>query len=452
VNKTPYWNAYRIRQAHQRQSEGLIWPWLRLLPATAGLVLLSVLAQPVWLGFLNGPFGEWSAGIQGAFVRLGLLIVGVQSVVVYGEVIRGSERAILTLMPVDPAEVGLYQSARIGREGLWMVAVAAVLLGPLLLWGQAVLWSLCVVGVIGLWVASLTVSVVIHLSAVGVAASPRWAPLLDMIRGSNPREQAAFIYAPGVVLMGLGGLVAVVSWGVVAVWQGDFLGVFGLSLPFAIGGLFLWRVPAAARAGWYRATAVLADIDARYGVLVEAAEERTVYMDWSLRFLPAGIRIWALKDMRYGWRSRRPWLALTWLVGLLGALSGWTHHPGGPLRVLVMMALGCALCATIATLMAKDEPQELKTWLGDGGVLGLLGRWMVLAVWLQGAVWPGVGVVLIRAGGVEGLWVLCVSQLLALGFSGVAVLCSRLENGGLVTYVGLAIMGLSGLAAACFGG
>ena len=130
-------------------------------------------------------------------------------------------------------------------------------------------------------------------------------------------------------------------------WQGQAIGWVSLGLPYVLGVLFYFWLPRAARAGWYRATSVLADIDARYGVLSDTEEALRVYMDWTLRFMPERLAFWALKDMRYGWRARRSWVALTWLIGLLGIVAGWTQSEDGPIRVLVMMALGVAIASSL---------------------------------------------------------------------------------------------------------
>ena len=448
----PFWNAYRKRRQHERSERVWWFAWLRLLPVWLGLSVLSFMAQPVWLSFLTGPQREWSAGVQGAFMRLGLVLVGIQAIRVYGVLIRGSERTVLTLLPVDPSVVGAYQTKRVGRESVSVLLGAWLMLSPIGFIGDWLLWGCCVVAVAGLWYASLNVSAVIHLFAVGVARSPKWQPILDLVRGSNPREQAAFIYAPGVVLLALGVLVSALSWGVTLTWQGVWLGWVMLIAPWAVGLVFGRVIPAVSKGGWYQATSVLADIDARYGVVMENEEALRVYMDWTLRFIPVPVARWALKDMRYGWRSQRTWVALTWLVGLLGVISGWTTHPTGPLRVVMVTSLGLAVFATLAVLMTRDEPEELRRWLGDGGLLGVGGRSFVLWTWSQAAILPGVFALWIRFGVWEAVWVCAATQAIGLGFVNLAILSSWLKKGRFVAYISCVTLGLSGLSAVFFGG
>ena len=88
------------------------------------------------------------------------------------------------------------------------------------------------------------------------------APILDLIRGTNPPQQAAFIYAPGVVLALLGGGIFTVTLGIEAARMGEIWGGVLLLTPAVVGGLLLAVIPQSANAGWYRATVVVADIDA----------------------------------------------------------------------------------------------------------------------------------------------------------------------------------------------
>ena len=132
MNTNPYWRAYKIRRRHQQRERGWFLAWIRLLPAAVALFVLAAAAEPVWLSFTESPVDDWRDGMQGALFRLGLLIVGMQSLRVYGALIRGDERLVLTLLPVVPGTVALYQVKRVAREGLWIALAAGVMLLPVM--------------------------------------------------------------------------------------------------------------------------------------------------------------------------------------------------------------------------------------------------------------------------------------------------------------------------------
>ena len=58
--------------------------------------------------------------------------------------------------------------------------------------------------VLSSWLGGIGIGYAVHLGSVWAATSPLMAGVLDSIRGGNPREQAAFIYAPGAALALMG--------------------------------------------------------------------------------------------------------------------------------------------------------------------------------------------------------------------------------------------------------
>ena len=208
----------------------------------------------------------------------------------------------------------------------------------------------------------------------------------------------------------------------------------------------------AGRAGWFRATSVLSDIDARYGALEHSDEPLRVYMDWTLRFLPANLSFWALKDMRHGWRQRRTWIVFSWLVGLVGLVAGWSADPAAPVRVVCIVMFGLAANAAVSIQLSNDEPKELLKWLGSGGASSFWARGVVLFLWFQAAIWPGAFAVGLRASW-EAMGAVVVAGMgAAVVFAVLANLCGRLAHARLVTYISTATLGLGCVSAVLLGG
>ncbi|MBW2256579.1 MAG: hypothetical protein JRI25_18550, partial [Deltaproteobacteria bacterium] len=262
--RNPYIQVHARRRRNRLRVTGRATSLGRwLVPALAAVVLVP-LVRPVFLSFLDLDREAWGAGLEGVAVRVGVVLIGVLALDVYTALIRSPDRPILDLHPVDPGQVVVFEAVRVAEERAWLLPVLGLLLGPIGWEGSFGAW-LAVMGVaVGSFALGLTGSVAMHLLAVEVAESPRFGPLLDMGRGYNQRAQAAFIYAPGAVLAAAGGLVMLASWGVGQAWSGQPAGLLLLAVPFA-GAALAW-VPVArlASRNWFRATAVLADIDARY--------------------------------------------------------------------------------------------------------------------------------------------------------------------------------------------
>ena len=106
------------------------------------------------------------------------------------------------------------------------------------------------------------------------------AGVLDAIRGGNPREQAAFIYAPGVVLALMGvGLIFGAGATRFAI-EGKMGFVAWILAPLVIGFIGWIVAMRLAEVHLIRAGMILSDIDAHWGVVEEAEDESAVYLDW----------------------------------------------------------------------------------------------------------------------------------------------------------------------------
>lgn len=449
----PYISAWKTRLANQRRVTSLGARVARLLVPLVGAALLVPLVRPVFLHFLDGPPAELAPGMQGVLVRVGLVLVSALSLDLYSALVRGGDRAVLDLLPVDPAQVATYQVRRVLVTRWWLPGLALLLLGPVAWEGQPLAWALGAVATLGSFALGLSTSAMVHLLAIGASRSERLAPLLDMVRGSNPRPQAAFIYAPGVVLAVDGGLVALSSKGVAMALQGSVLvGGLALAVPFVVAALAWLPVRGLARRSWFQASAVIADIDARYGALVDRDEGHRVYLDWSARFLPSTWAVYFLKDLRHGWRGRRTWITGAWLVGVGGVLAGWTSDPSSPWRAAAVGGAGALVCASLGVVLEQDEPELLRAWLPPGGLPRQGARLLVLVAWLQAAVLPGPISVAIRHGLGAGASALVAGEVVVLGAAVLAWACGLIRERGLVVYAPTAAVTAGAVALWALGG
>lgn len=395
------------------------------------LALLVPLMNRVFLAWLHGPADYAPAAMESLLLRAGIVIVGWVAIDVYSVLIRGGDRNVLGIWPVDPANVVRFEIRRLAKARVFLVGGWAVLSAPIALISPA-LWALGVLHVTITWVLAFAASAMVILLAVDASEDPRQAPLLDLVRGNNHRAQAAFLYAPGVVLVGSGFLVQGAAVGVRWVHAGQPSGFVLLGLPLVVAWL-AWRpVSTLARRNWFRAGTVMAEVDARYAVMEDRDEALRVYLDWTTRFLPRRMALYALKDLRHGWRSRRTWLMGAWLVGLAALVATWTRDPIGPARAASIAVIGCWIVASVGVLLESDEPEFLASWLPSGGTPKWVGRAVVLGLWQQPAVWMGALAAVFRQGLAPGVLVLGVGELTVALAACAAVVCGRV--GGLPLY------------------
>lgn len=417
------------------------------VPLLAGLVLVP-LVRPTFLWFLDGPASAWGEGMHQVVFRAAIVVIGWLSLDVYGALIRGPNREVLTLLPIDAAAVVRSELVQVAAARWWLVPGAALLLSPVAVAGAPALWAVSIGVVAGCFALGLTGSALAHLLAIRVSEDPRFAPLLDLVRGNNPRPQAAFLYAPGAVLIGCGGLLGAASAAVPGVVAGEPVAVALALSPF-LGAALAWLpVPALATKTWFRGTVVLSEIDARYATLTDPIEAVRVYLDWTVRFLPAPWRPYALNDLRHGWRSRRTLVSLGWLVGLVALGAGWTEATSGPARAAAVAVMGVFLVAANGLLLARDEPPFLRAWLPPGGFAARAGRGMVLLAWAAPPVLLATAAALFRHGGEAAAQVVGLGGVALCVAAGLASVCTRLGDRGLAVYAPVAAV----LAAALLAG
>jgi hypothetical protein len=403
VNAGPYRKAASLAAAHRRAAEGPGPPWVRL-----GLALLAAgagawLARPLFLGFLDEGARALASGTEAVVLRAGLVVVGVASLDAYGRLLRGDDRGVWSLLPVDPVAV-TWQTLRANLQDRAGVPVlGAVVLLPLGWEGSWTAWAAAVVALVGMAVFSWPAAYTANLLAVGWARSAAWAPMLDLVRGAYPREQAAFIYTPGLLLLASGGVVAAAARGAGASAYGWTVSSWWLVLPFAAALLAVAPLGRLARGAWFTATTVLSDIDGRWAAIQQGDPERLhVYLDWAIRFLPALWRRDALLDLRHGWRGRRTWLTSAWLGGLVGPLTALAVPDGGA-QAMALAAVVAAGVVSVHFVLESDEPSFLRWWLPRPPGAKRAARAAVLAAWAQPAVGPVVLAVTWREGWLPGI-------------------------------------------------
>lgn len=439
--------TYLRRTSNRLRVEGLGGRLARLAVGMAAAAALVPLVEPVFLGFLAGPQQIWAEGLEAVVLRACVIVIGLLSLDVYSAMIRSPDRHILDILPVDPAAVATYSVVRVGWERLWVLPVLGVLLGPLWWSGDPWLWGTAMLCVAGAYMIGLTGSATMHLLAVQIAESPRAAPLLDLLRGQNPRAQAAFLYAPGAVLAVCGVVIGAASGGAAQVWQGNTSGWPYLMAPIALAVLGWPAVPRLAKRSWFRASVVLSEIDARYARLIDREEARRVYLDWTLRFLPDGLVPYALKDLRHGWRARRGWISGSWAIGVGAAIVTWRSDPTAALHGAAVAAAGAWLCLAVGVLLDRDDPPFLQSWLGNGGASGGWARLVVLVGWGQALPWLPALAVAIRHGMAAAISTWVFAQAAVVAASLLATVCGRMGRRGVFLYAPAAAIGAAGGAA-----
>lgn len=414
--QSPY--AWIVRLRRQRQPQGL-----RVLLPLLASGLAAPLARPVLLGFLDGPRTPEivAAGTEAITFRLGALLVGAMALSSFDALLRGPDREVLEVHPIDPRGLLPAIGGELLRRQVILPLMAAILLSPLLVHGQVRAWVGALVVLLGAWLCGLGLGAWINLGAVEAAESPRLRGLLELLRGDNPRLQAALIYAPGVVLA-VGGLaVGLAAGGLSAGLQGHAPGWLFLGLPYLLGGLgAALALPLAARS-WTRASRLLAEVDAAWAGQEEPEEERRVYLEWLARGRPE-----LLRALRQGWRVRRTWATGAWGLGLVGAFAGWSSQPEAPAVVLAVAGAAALLILALPARLAEGDPPWLDRALGLRAPAVGLARAQVAALYAQGALLPPLLALLVRQGG-RALLPALLLEALTLGLAPLsALLAARL--------------------------
>jgi len=405
----------RVRAARNRS----LWR-ARLIACLLGLVLgVAGLGwvQTTFQGFLSAEHPNPSP-----FLLRWALFISVAGAM-YGHhlVVRHEDRPALVVLPIEPpSAVRFVLGDAVGLLPVVLaMSVSVAALVPTV--GESAAFGLIVL-VVSAW-ASTQAGAAGGLLAARVANSKRWAPLLDLVRGANPREQASFIYAPALVVGTVGALA-----GLAGAQAGELIGWVALTALLAVGigarSLAGWL----SRPDWYEITHVMASIEARYASLEPGEQRQEVFLQWGVRFLPGAWQRDALLTLRHGWRGLRPWVLGIQGIGVLAFAMAWTRDPTALSRVQGVVLFGAVAVGALLVRLQALTPPLLDRWLARSRFAQLMGRTAAGIGWGAGVVLPpaialgmrqDVGLELLLRGGV----VLALSSFLgaALGRVGMVV-------------------------------
>lgn len=396
MGTNPYLNADSLRVA--RESGRLSEILARVGPAAASAAAMAITGDAPF-AWTQGSESVYLAGAAGHAARVGVALAGAMALLAYGEGVRGPDRGLADLHPVLVAPYTAARRSATTRASWAWLGGALPLLLPLHHRPDALAAGAALV--VGGWAAGQACGLALALAAPSLGASPTLAPLLDAVRGPNPRPQAALIWAPGVALAAAGLAVVAGAYGMAA---GGW-GLAALVLPWVVA-VAARRVRPSAR-DLCVIPAVLADVDASWAAVDAADDGQRVYMEGPVRWLPAPMRPEVLRHLRHGWREHRAFLNGAWLlvaVCVVAALSGeWLALP---LLVATAAALGA-----LGPRMAAHDPPWLDLALPRRGVARA--RALALAGWIGAALLLPTGALLARGHAPAALLVVGLGGVLA---------------------------------------
>lgn len=343
VKDNPYF-VVAVRKRKRESSERLfLWTKIVLV-----VVVSILLREPLSIYLLTNTANR----LDQLLFRTGAVLVAITALQTYTDVVRHPERLIFGVHPIR------------ARWFLTSVSIQQLLnsflyvLLSLGIWsGVSMTWlSWIAAYVLSTWLGGIGIGYAVHLGSVWAAKAPVMSGVLDSIRGSNPREQAAFIYAPGVALafMGVG---LIFGAGATRLAIEGRMGFAAWILAPVVIGIAGWMLALRlAETHLIRASMILSDIDAHWGVVEEAEDEGAVYLDWLAKDNAHRLRI-----LRQSWRLHR-WVTIgLWTLGGVVALIQWL---GDDFQVLLASGLVATTFTVFPTKLLKQEPQWLQWSLG----------------------------------------------------------------------------------------
>jgi len=401
----PYLSVHRRIRRNRRS-------WPKGLAVVLATVLAVPLVGPTLLWFMpaEGVASDkaLASGLSAVGFRLAALVASAVLLKSYTDLVRGPDRAVLDVHPVQPGPLVAAIACRTTRETLYLPIAAMVLLLPVGLSGHWVAWAAGALLVLSGWSGALGVGFAVHLAAVWAAYSESLARFLDMVRGDNPRMQAALIYGPGVGLAVIGSAIGLASLGLEGALLGWMPGWAMLLLPPLVGVVVGSQVRRLAEAHYVRASLVLAEISAEWGGREEAEEAMRVYLEG----LAVG-RPELLRALRHGWRGLRSFGTGAWVLGLIAGAMAWSSGPQD--RLVWVGAAAVLLVTAVAARMGENDPAWLDDALGVGPARVAMARAAVALLYAQGVVLPVAGVLLLQQGLAAWLLVLGLEALAVLG-------------------------------------
>lgn len=408
-------NPYRLADSlgSRRSALGAASMVGRLAPIIAACIALPFLRDNL-LSFAALSGAARSAGAVGAMVRVALLLAAVLALRAYDLVVRGPDRGVVDLHPVRAAPYVRARLWRALREGAPASAAAAVVLVPV--WPDLPAFCGGIALLLGAWAAGVGVGVGVNLAAPALGADPRFADALDVVRGQNPRTQAALVWAPAVTLAGVGLSLVGAAGGLDAGLRGNPWGFVALAIPFGAAGIGA-RLAFVSADTLARIPAVLGEVDAAYSAVEDAEEGQRVYLEWIVPRLPPVLRPETLRVLRHGWRAERTWLSASFLAALVAAAAGWSANPEAAARLVAVGGLAAVGLGLLASRLRAQDPSWLN--LSFPAPNRRLASAIATFAWIQPVILVGSAVLLVRQGGVAaGAWLRLEAVALAMAALG----------------------------------
>lgn len=378
-------NPYRIaddRQRHARRD------WRGAAPMVGAVVTAMVLPDSFYAVGRDVP-----ASVADISARVGMALAAGLALSAYSAIVRGDDRGVVDIHPLLPAAWFSARCRRLAREHLGWLLAGWILVGPL---GAASPAALLGAGVVVgcAWMVGLAAGVGVNLAAPAVGLDPRWAQILDAIRGVNPRLQAALLYAPGIALTVAGGAILAAAESMRMLLNGRMLGMALLAVPLVVAGgcVALGRRHAAEVA---RFPLVLGEIDAAWGAVDTSEEARRAYLDWTVPRFPAGWRPHVLRELRHLWRGERGLAVLSWVAMAVVGLAALA--PDG--RAVEIALAGCGVVGVAGARLGRNEPRWLDDTLGLGAARVVPMRALAVGLWLQPVVFATLAGLAVRRRG-----------------------------------------------------
>ena len=241
-----------------------------------------------------------------------MILVAVTALHTYTDVVRHPERFILWCA----SNAGTMVFSRF-VDSRWEFPVVCFVVVGNLEWCFLGWLGWIAIYILSSWFGGLGIGYAVHLGSVWAATSPLMAGVLTLSE-ENPREQAAFIYAPGAALA-LMGVALIFGAGATRLAIDGRMGFVPWVIAPACLGIIGWIVALKlADRHLIRAGMILSDIDAHWGGVESVEDERAVYLDWLATDHPHRLRL-----LRQSWRLHR-WVTIgLWLVGAIVSLLQW---------------------------------------------------------------------------------------------------------------------------------
>ena len=296
--------------------------------------------------------------------RYAIVVSAVTSFICYQDLIRDPIRRILDPHPIDGGAdfFSAYVLHTISKTISTLISVLA-LFWPVLLYKSQYshLWFGMSFFLSLVWISSIFVGYTVCLGAIKITRDEQFGPFLDVIRGSNPREQAAFLYVPGVslLLMGVTISFACNALGYALQQKGGPVMWLWIFLPTLLGGVAFVLSRKWMKDSYAYGSIVRNDIDAQWNIIDEygqEAEEHTVYLE----SLASHNRPEFRRNLRQGWREFRIWIIGSWVFGAIAGFYVLQNDIGFALQ---MTLFGSLVVAGLPTQLQKGDPIWLENQL-----------------------------------------------------------------------------------------